>query len=143
MNIAHLIGRVGQTPEIRSSQNGKTVATLSLATSEKWRDKQGERQEKTMWHNLVCWQEGLCKVIEQYVHKGDQIAVTGKIENRKYEKDGQTRYISEIIISELTMLGSKQQDNASPEPQRPVMDGGQGFWRGLEDTEVPFAPEFR
>jgi single-strand DNA-binding protein len=146
MNIAHLIGRVGQTPEIRSSQNGKTVATLSLATTERWRDKSGERQEKTIWHNLVCWQEGLCKVIEQYVNKGDMLAITGKIENRKYEKDGQTKYISEIIISDLEMLTSKQDKQGEtgswadnpPAQQKPVMDSAPSFARDDLQDEVPF-----
>ena len=119
MNSVHLIGRVGQDPEIRVMQgSGKSLAKLSLATSKRWRNKDGEKQEKTTWHNLVCFQEGLVKVIETYVHKGDLIAVQGEIETRSWEKDdGEKRYVTEIIVSDLEMLGGSAKSDGDSRPQ--------------------------
>lgn len=149
MNHVTLIGRVGQPPEIRVMQgSGKSMAKLSLATSKRWRNKEGEKQEKTTWHNLICFQEGLAKVIETYVNKGDLIAVQGEIETRSYEKDGEKKYVTEIIISDLEMLGGsgKQEGQGQDNPSAQRREGSSpapSFARDDLSDEVPFAPEWR
>jgi single-strand DNA-binding protein len=108
LNKACILGNVGKAPEVRTTPGGSKVATLSVATSRKWVDGKGEKQEKTEWHRLVVWnrgKSGLADVVERYVGKGAKIYIEGAIEYRQYEKDGQTRYITEINVSELVLLG--------------------------------------
>ena len=117
MNKTILIGRVGKEPEIRKVGESK-VANLSLATSEKYRSKSGETQETTEWHNIVIWGK-LADVVEKYVHKGNQLALEGKIQTRKWQdKDGNDRYTTEINCSSMEMLsgapaGAKQKQETS------------------------------
>jgi single-strand DNA-binding protein len=138
LNKVILIGNVGKEPAIRATNGGAKVATLSLATSRKWTDSKGEKQEKTEWHNLVAWNRGkstLADVVERYVKKGDKLCVEGSIEYRQYEKDGQTRYITEINVSGLTMLGGKTDERpASPKGS----DMGDEFGDDLDDSSLPF-----
>ena len=98
------IGRLGKDPEIRYTQSGDAVANVSLATTETWKDKQGQSQEKTEWHNLVFYRRQ-AEVVGEYLKKGSLIYVEGKITTEKYEKDGEDRYITKIAISEMKMLG--------------------------------------
>lgn len=100
LNKAIILGNVGRDPEIRRTQDGRPIASFSIATSEQWRDKDsGERKERTQWHNIVCFNEGLCKVIEQYVKKGSRVLVEGQIETRKWTaQDGTDRYTTEIVL---------------------------------------------
>jgi single-strand DNA-binding protein len=112
LNKVLLIGRLGADPEIKQMVNGKSVARLSLATSQTWKDKStGEKKEKTEWHRIVVFNEGLVKVVQQYLKKGAQIYIEGQLSTRKWkdEKSGQDKYSTEIIIqgynSSLTMLG--------------------------------------
>jgi single-strand DNA-binding protein len=106
VNKAILIGRVGKDPEVRYMQSGDAVASFSLATGKSWKGRNGEKQEETCWHNLVAFKR-LAEIIQQYVHKGDQLYVEGEIRNRSYEdKQGVTKYVSEIIVSQMKMLGS-------------------------------------
>ena len=112
LNKVLLIGRLGADPEIKQMVNGKSVARLSLATSQTWKDKNsGEKKEKTEWHRIVVFNEGLVNVVQQYLKKGAQIYVEGQITTRKWkdEQSGQDKYSTEIIIqgynSSLTMLG--------------------------------------
>ena len=112
LNKVLLIGRLGADPEIKQMSNGKSLATLSLATSQSWKDKAtGEKKEKTEWHRIVVFNEGLVNVVQQYLKKGAQIYVEGQITTRKWkdEQSGQDKYSTEIIIqgynSSLTMLG--------------------------------------
>ena len=112
LNKVLLIGRLGADPEIKQMVNGKSVARLSLATSQSWKDKNtGEKKEKTEWHRIVVFNEGLVNVVQQYLKKGAQIYVEGQISTRKWkdEKSGQDKYSTEIVIqgynSSLTMLG--------------------------------------
>lgn len=107
MNKAILSGNAGQDPEVRILQNGSIMASLSLATSERYKDKDGEKKVTTTWHNLVIWGK-LAEVVEKYVKKGDRLLIIGKIQNRSYEKDGQTRYITEIVVSELEFTGGNK-----------------------------------
>jgi|JI8StandDraft_2_1071088.scaffolds.fasta_scaffold00695_2 single-strand DNA-binding protein len=103
VNKVILVGNVGKDPDIITFESGKK-ATFSLATSEKYRDKEGKSTEKTEWHNIVFWGP-VVDVIEKYVKKGKQVYVEGKLSSRSYEKDGQTRYITEVVGQNLTLLG--------------------------------------
>ena len=112
LNKVLLIGRLGADPEIKQMVNGKSVARLSLATSQSWKDKNtGEKKEKTEWHRVVVFNEGLVNVVQQYLKKGAQIYVEGQLSTRKWkdEQSGQDKFSTEIIIqgynSSLTMLG--------------------------------------
>ena len=112
LNKVLLIGRLGADPEIKQMVNGKSVARLSLATSNTWKDKNtGEKKEKTEWHRVVIFNEGLVNVVQQYVKKGAQVYIEGQLTTRKWkdEQSGQDKYSTEIVIqgynSSLTMLG--------------------------------------
>jgi single-strand DNA-binding protein len=107
VNKVILVGRLGKDPETRYMTNGEAVTNATLATSENWKDKSGEKQEKTEWHNLVFYRR-LAEVAGEYLKKGAQIYVEGKIQTRKYQtKEGQERYTTEIIVDQMQMLGSK------------------------------------
>jgi single-strand DNA-binding protein len=106
VNKVILIGRLGKDPETRYMPNGEAVTNAALATSENWKDKTGEKQEKTEWHNLVFYRR-LAEVAGEYLKKGSQVYIEGKLQTRKWEKDNVTRYTTEIIVSEMTMLGAK------------------------------------
>ena len=114
LNKVQLIGRLGADPDIKQMVNGKSVARLSIATSQSWKDKSsGERKEKTEWHRIVIFNEGLVSVVQQYVKKGANIYVEGQLSTRKWkdEASGQDKYSTEIVLqgynSSLTMLDSK------------------------------------
>jgi single-strand DNA-binding protein len=109
LNKVSLIGNLGNDPEVRSTTGGNRVATFSLATSRSWNDAAGSKQEKTEWHRCVVWNtksSQLADIVERYVKKGDKLYVEGRIEYRQWQdKDGQTRYSTEINVRELIMLG--------------------------------------
>jgi single-strand DNA-binding protein len=109
LNKVTLIGNLGADPELRSTNNGSRVATFSLATSRSWNNPAGDKQEKTEWHRCVVWNtkgSQLADIVEKYVKKGDKIYVEGRIEYRQWtDKEGQTRYSTEINVRELIMLG--------------------------------------
>ena len=114
LNKVQLIGRLGADPEIKQMVNGKSVARLSIATSQSWKDKSsGERKEKTEWHRIVIFNEGLINVVQQYVKKGANVYVEGQLSTRKWkdESTGQDKYSTEIVLqgynSSLTMLDSR------------------------------------
>lgn len=113
VNKAIIVGNLGKDPEVRRTQDGKPIATLSIATSESWRDKAtGERKEKTEWHRVVIFNEGLAKVAEQYLKKGAKVYIEGAIQTRKWtDQSGVDKYTTEIVLkgfnSTLTMLGEK------------------------------------
>lgn len=133
LNQCNFIGNTGDAPEIRHTNAGKKVASFSLAVTEKWKDQSGERQERTEWVRCVCFQEGLCGVLEQYVKKGSKLHITGKMQTRDYEKDGIKRYVTEIVVQNIEMLDSKQAGG---------MDGGQSGYDsgsgGGFDDDIPF-----
>jgi single-strand DNA-binding protein len=111
VNKVILVGNLGADPEVRHMQNGKPVCNLRIATSESWRDREsGERRERTEWHRVVIFNEGLCKIVEQYVKKGSKVYLEGQLQTRQYEQDGITKYSTEIVLqgfnSALTMLDS-------------------------------------
>ena len=113
VNKVILIGNVGADPEIRRTQDGRPIANLRIATSESWRDRNsGERREKTEWHNVVVFNEGLCKVVEQYVKKGAKLYIEGALQTRKWQdQSGNDRYSTEVVLqgfnSTLTMLDGR------------------------------------
>lgn len=114
VNKVILVGNLGKDPEVRHLDNGISVANFSLATTESYTNKQGERVNQTEWHNIVLWR-GLADVAEKYLKKGNSIYVEGKISTRKWEdKEGNTRYSTDIIADKMTMLGSKSTNSNSP-----------------------------
>ena len=145
LNKVLLIGRLGADPEIKQMVNGKSVARLSLATSQTWKDKNtGERKEKTEWHRVVVFNEGLVNVVKQYLKKGAQVYIEGQLSTRKWkdEKSGQDKYSTEVIIqgynSSLTMLGSgMKNDNSSQAIPNNSDESSQTQQNDLDD-EIPF-----
>ena len=147
LNKVLLIGRLGADPEIKQMVNGKSVARLSLATSQSWKDKStGEKKEKTEWHRIVVFNEGLVNVIKQYLKKGAQVYIEGQLSTRKWkdEQSGQDKYSTEIIIqgynSSLTMLGGGggiQNDKSSQAVSNKSDEGSQAEQSDLDD-EIPF-----
>ncbi|MBX3488534.1 single-stranded DNA-binding protein [Parvibaculum sp.] len=143
VNKVILVGNLGADPEIRRTQDGRPIANLRIATSESWRDKNsGERREKTEWHRVVVFNEGLCKVIEQYVKKGWKVYLEGSLQTRKWtDQSGQERYSTEVVLqgfnSVLTMLDSKGAGNAVEQQNgAPAHDEAPGNFE-MED-EIPF-----
>lgn len=113
LNKVTLIGNVGKEPEIRQTQGGNSIANLSIATAETWKDKNsGQKKERTEWHNIVVYSEGLVKVIQSYVKKGSKLYVEGQLQTRKWQdKDGKDRYSTEVVLqgynAKLLMLDGK------------------------------------
>jgi len=106
-NKVQLIGNLGNDPEIITLDSGKKLAKFSLATNDTYKNAKGERETKTEWHNLIAWNK-TAEIIEQYVTKGQEIAIEGKLTNRSYEtKEGEKRYITEVVVNEILMLGAK------------------------------------
>lgn len=121
LNKVHLIGAVGKDPETRQFGDGGQVCNFTLATSEIYTDREGQKQEQTTWHNIVL--NGKLATLAQYIHKGSKLYIEGKIRTRSYQtQDGQTRYVTEIVANGLQLLDPKQQEQprqAAP-PQRPA-----------------------
>lgn len=106
-NRVQLIGRVGNDPEVKSFDGGKKLATVSIATSESYKNEKGERVEQTEWHRVVAWGK-TAEIIEQFVTKGREIAIDGKLTQRSYDdKDGTKRFMTEIVVNELHLIGNK------------------------------------
>ena len=165
VNKVILVGNLGRDPEIRRTQDGRPIANLNIATSETWRDRNsGERREKTEWHRVVIFNEGLCKVAEQYLRKGSKVYLEGQLQTRKWQdQQGQDRYSTEVVLqgfnSVLTMLdgrpgaGGMAEDAQADyggayggssggygsDPGRASSNGGQAksFDQPLDD-EIPF-----
>ena len=157
VNKVILIGNLGRDPETRYMPDGGAVANVSIATTDTWKDKNGEKQEKTEWHKCVAWNgggkgTGLADIIERYVKKGDKIFVEGAIEYRQYEdKDKQTRYITEINVREILLLGGGRGgeggfDGGSRPARGPSSGKSAGAGEGFEefpaamdgDDDLPF-----
>ena len=145
LNKVLLIGRLGVDPEIKQMVNGKSVARLSLATSQSWKDKNtGEKKEKTEWHRVVVFNEGLVNVVQQYLKKGAQVYIEGQLSTRKWkdEKTGQDKYSTEIIIqgfnSSLTMLGGGNQSSISSQDKKQNFDQDVQPSQNELDDDIPF-----
>lgn len=152
VNKVTLIGNLGKDPEIRSTQSGERVANLTLATGESWTGKDGQRQERTEWHRVVCWNERLIDVMEKYCRKGSKIYVEGQLQTRKFtDNAGAERYQTEVVLSkfrgELTLLtarndGEQQQEEAAPRaaPARAPGGGSRAKTSSIDEDAIPFAP---
>ncbi|BCH54445.1 single-stranded DNA-binding protein [Agrobacterium vitis] len=133
VNKVILIGNLGADPEIRRTQDGKPIANLRIATSESWRDRNsGERKEKTEWHSVVIFNEGLCKVAEQYLKKGATVYIEGQLQTRKWQdQNGNDRYSTEIVLqgfnSTLTMLGGRGEGGGAARGGSDFGGGGGGY----------------
>jgi len=145
LNKVLLIGRLGADPEIKQMINGKNVARLSLATSQTWKDKNtGEKKEKTEWHRIVVFNEGLVNVVQQYLKKGAQVYVEGQLSTRKWkdEQSGQDKYTTEILIqgynSSLTMLGSSNQNSIPSQDAKQNLDDNNITSQDDLDDDIPF-----
>ena len=160
VNKVILVGNLGADPEVRRTQDGRPIVHLRVATSDTWRDKAtGERKERTEWHRVVIFSEGLAKVAEQYLKKGAKVYIEGALQTRKYQdQSGQEKYSTEIVLqgfnSVLTMLdraggggggGEPSYDNSdfgspgpAPRERKPAMAGAGGGSRGDMDDEIPF-----
>ena len=145
LNKALLIGNLGADPEIRTTTDGTKVAGLSVATNRNWTDRDGQAQERTEWHRVVAW-ANLAEIAEQYLSRGDRVYIEGEIQYRSYEdRDGATRYVTEIRARELVMLGGR--DNgasaaavpAQADSRQPVAAGAPGEDPNvLPDDDLPF-----
>ena len=145
LNKVLLIGRLGADPEIKQMVNGKSVARLSLATSQSWKDKNtGEKKEKTEWHRIVVFNEGLINVVQQYLKKGAQVYIEGQLSTRKWkdEQTGQDKYSTEILIqgynSSLTMLGGTSQNNIASQDIKQNIDDNKSASQNDLDDDIPF-----
>ncbi len=154
VNKVILVGRLGKDPETRFLTSGEAVTSVSLATSDTWKDKSGEKQEKTEWHNLVFFNRGgykLAEIAGEYLKKGSQVYIEGKLQTRKWQtKEGQDRYTTEIVVNEMQMLGSKTDRSSSfevvdkpaaapdgaTESAKPAPAKGSGF--DNFDDDIPF-----
>jgi single-strand DNA-binding protein len=103
LNKVMLIGNLGKDPELKYTPSGVAVATFSMATSEQWKDQDGNAQEKTEWHNIVAWRK-LAEIVGEYLKKGKKVYIEGKLQTRNYDKDGVKRYITEIVADQIIML---------------------------------------
>jgi len=107
-NRVQLIGNLGMNPEIKILESGKKLAKFSIATNESYKNAKGEKIEDTQWHNLIAWGK-TADIVEQYLQKGNEVAIEGKLSNTSYDdKDGNKRYVTEIVVNELLMLGGKK-----------------------------------
>ena len=141
INKAILIGNLGRDPEVRYTQNGTAVANFSIATSEKWKDKNtGEMQERTEWHRIVTFGR-LAEICGEYLSKGRQVYIEGRLQTRSWEQEGVTRYTTEIIANDMKMLGPKGSSDSyrptSPSPS-PSKDYPDSPYPEPQDDDIPF-----
>lgn len=149
VNKVIFVGNVGRDPEVKSFPSGDKIAEFSLATSERWTDKQsGEKKDKTEWHRIVVRGDGLVRVVENYLRKGSKVYLEGKLQTRKWQdKDGQDRYQTEVVVSaiggQLTLLDAPGGDREE-KPRRGASEPKRSFAAefedplGLDDPDIPF-----
>lgn len=136
LNKVQLIGLVGKDPEVREASGAK-VATFTLATSERYKDKNGEYQTNTEWHNLVCWRQA--EYVEKYIGKGALVYVEGKLRTRSWEKDGEKKYVTEILVNDIQSLDRRKDSQSAPQTHAaqttpmPTVDEGD-----VPDDDMPF-----
>ncbi|MBD3257330.1 single-stranded DNA-binding protein [candidate division GN15 bacterium] len=141
VNKAILVGNLGKDPELRYTPSGRAVATFSIATNRRWTGQDGQKQEATTWHNIVAWGRQ-AEVMKEYLRKGQQVYIEGRIDNRSYDdKEGNKRYISEVVVENFTFIGSRSSGGPSgpsdsgdmpPEQSAPPSDSGG------DDDDLPF-----
>lgn len=143
VNKVILVGRLGKDPEVRNLENGASVANFTLATSESYKDRTtGEKKEVTEWHNIVLWRS-LAEISQKYLHKGDMVYIEGKLRTRSWEKEGVTRYTTEVVADNLTMLSTKGTGGSSAASHSPLAaSASENFKAGAtaEDTSTDDLP---
>jgi single-strand DNA-binding protein len=143
LNKVLLIGNVGKDPEIRSTQDGREIANIVLATSETWKDKAtGEKKEKTEWHRVVVFSEGLVGIVKNYIKKGSRLYVEGTMKTRKWtDSSGQEKYTTEVVLqgynSTLTILDTRSMEGSAERSESPSKGGAPSLMEDLDD-EIPF-----
>ena len=141
INKVILVGNLGQDPEVKYTAGGAAVTTLSLATSESWKDKDtGQDQEKTEWHRVVLWRR-LAEIAGEYLKKGSKVYIEGQLQTRKWEQDGQTRYTTEVVGRDMQFLdsrGNTSSDNSSYEDVNQDMGSQNLPDSGITDDDIPF-----
>ena len=135
LNKVMLIGHLGKDPELKYTPGGAAVASFSLATNESYKDKEGNQQDKTEWHRLVVWNKQ-AEIAAEYLKKGAQIFVEGKLQTRSWEKDGQKHYMTEVVVLNFQMLGRKGEGGSGPDVPVPSDDMAPPVQSGGED--LPF-----
>lgn len=134
LNKVMLIGNLGKDPELKYTPSGVAVATFSIATSESWKDQEGNAQERTEWHNIVAWRK-LAEIVGEYLKKGKKVYVEGKLQTRNYEKDGVKRYVTEIVADQVIMLdsaGTRSSASSSMDEPAPLHSDAP------KDDDLPF-----
>ena len=140
INKVILVGNLGQDPEIKYTAGGAAVTTLSLATSESWKDKDtGTDQEKTEWHRVVLWRR-LAEIAGEYLKKGSKVYIEGQLQTRKWEQDGQTRYTTEVIGRDMQFLDSRGNSSSNSSYENSSQDMGSQDLpdSGITDDDIPF-----
>ncbi len=138
VNKVILVGNVGKDPEVKHLENGRTVAGFSLATSESYTSKTGEKTTLTEWHNIVIWGK-LAEVVEKWVKKGSKLYLEGKIRTRSWDdKDGNKRYTTEIFVDQMQMLGSSGEKKDQPQQQQQATSQEPENWTQPEEDDLPF-----
>ena len=138
VNKVILVGNLGKDPEVRHLEGGVSVAHFTLATNEYYKDKQGTRMERTEWHNISAWR-GLAEMADKFLKKGQQVYVEGKLRTRQYQdKDQQTRYITEIIADEISMLGARPGSSAGAPAASSAAEQSVSFRQEPELDQLPF-----
>lgn len=143
LNKVTLIGNLGKDPEIRHTQDGRPIASFSIATTEGWNDKNtGEKRNKTEWHNIVIFNEGLCKVVQNYLKKGSKIYIEGQLQTRKWQDNkGRDRYTTEVVLKayngQIIMLDSKNSEGCDNQSQVDYHAPIGGYAQELDD-QIPF-----
>lgn len=138
INKVILVGNLGKDPEVRTLENGAKVANFTLATSESYKNKEGQRVTQTEWHNIVLWR-GLAEIAERFLNKGNQVYIEGKIRSRSWDdKDGNKRYTTEILGDNLTMLGGRRDSDEASAGQVPSQDTAPEANVSEEKDDLPF-----
>ena len=146
VNKVILVGNLGKDPELRYTPSGAAVANFTLATSERFKDRDGQMQDKTEWHNIVVWRQ-LAEICGKYLHKGKQVYIEGKIQSRSYDdRDGNKRYITEIVADQMRMLGRAGEEGGGgysrESNQRNPQSSSRGSSRPVEEyADPPFNPD--
>ena len=141
VNKAIILGNLGRDPEVRVMQSGEKVCNFNVATSETWKDKSGERKEKTEWHNITVWNQNLVTIAEKYLKKGSKVYLEGKIQTESYEKDGEKKYTTKIVLDKfggaLTLLDGRSDDDKPTEHEKAKANAYQPK-QGDLDSDIPF-----
>jgi single-strand DNA-binding protein len=147
INKVILVGNLGKDPELRYTPSGVAVATFSIATSERFKGKDGQQQERTEWHNIVVWRQ-LAEICGKYLHKGKQVYIEGKLQTRSYDdRDGNKRYVTEIVADQMQMLGRAGDDAGGGQPRQArttqqQQESSRGNMPAYEDfADPPFNPD--